>query len=321
MSSSRTAWPLIVAGALLGAGALGSAWYWLGPPTAPAAKPVALFYADAQAMFLVPVETPLAPAADAAAWASAVFARLQAPSGGALQPAVPPGAKLRLASFAAPRWSLTVEAPQAGGSTAERLMVGALVRTFVAGWPGAREVKIALVDAAGRPLPSQHLDLSAPLTVADVANTMDAGPVTSGVRSTLWWPSKDADALVPVQLPLEGGTGIPPRDAFERLVAGPPDEARAFLRPVLPPGVTARWASLDAGVAGLELAGELPTGEPGRRFVEAVVLTLTEFPDVRAVLFLQGGQAIDRQVGPFALGAPVPRPAGANPPATADRQP
>ncbi len=310
MSSSRSIWPLVAVGALIGAGALATAVGVFGPASEPA-RPLTLYYADAQGMVLVPVTASLAAPRDPAAWAQAVFERLRKPTDAKLAPPVPADAKLIETAWAAPLWTLGVQLAKPPGSTDERLLVGALVRTFTAGWPGAREVRLKLLDAQGRPLASQHLDLSAPLTVADVANTLDTGPTGSGVKSTLWWPSKDGGTLVPVQIALTGGTGIPPRDAFERLVAGPPAEAGSFLTAVAPQGLQAGWASLDDGVARIDLAGALPDGEPASRFIEATVLTLTEFPDVRAVQFLHGGRPIDRAVGPFKLSGPVARPAGA----------
>lgn len=319
MSSSRSIWPLVAVGALIGAGALGTAVGLLAPAAEPP-RPITLYYADTQGMVLVPVTAPLAAPRDPAAWAQAVFERLRKPEGGKVVTPVPPDAKLVETAWAQPRWTLGVQFARPPGSTDERLLVGALVRTFTAGWPGAREVRLKLFDAQGRSLPSQHLDLSVPLTVADVANTLDAGPAGAGVKSTIWWPSKEGGALVPVQIALTGGTGIPPRDAFERLVAGPPAEAGTFLAGVAPPGAQPSWASLDGGVARIELAGTIADNEPARRFVEAVVLTLTEFPDVKAVQFLHGGRPIDRAVGTFKLSGPIARPAGAAAPEAAHRR-
>lgn len=320
MSSSRSIWPLVVAGALAGSGLLGAAW-WLGKPAAVQPQAVTLYLADTQGMYLVPVETRLAAPTDPAAWANAVFERLRTPGTPRLVAPVAADAVLAEATWTPPRWTLAVKLARAPGSTDERMLVGALVRTFTAGWPGAKEVRIKLMDAAGQPLASQHLDLAAPLTVADVANTLDAGAATSGVKSTLWWPSKDGGALVPVQLTLTGGTGIPPRDAFERLIAGPPAEAASFLARVVPAGASPRWVSLEAGVARVELAGSLGKGDGDRPLVEATVLTLTEFPDVQAVQFLEAGRPISRVVGPFQLGAPVSRPATAAPPAATAHRP
>lgn len=308
MSPTRSPWPLIAAGALLGGVVLAAALRLVGP-AAEAPRPVTLYYADAQGMALVPVTARLDAPAEPAAWARAMFERLRAPGEAKLVAPLPAEAKLVEAAWAPPRWTLGVQLAQTPGSTDERLLVGALVRTFTAGWPGAKEVRLKLVDAQGRPLASQHLDLSAPLTVADVANTLATGPGGSGVKGTLWWPAKDGGALVPVQVELAGATGIPPRDAFERLVAGPPAEAAGFLGPVVPGGLAPSWLTLDGGTARIELGGALPAGAPAERFVEAVVLTLTEFPDVTAVQFVQAGEPVDRAVGPFRLAGPVARPA------------
>lgn len=309
MSPTRSPWPLVAAGALIGGVALAVALGVFAPAPAPP-KPVTLYYADAQGMALVPVAARVAAPEEPGAWAGAMFGRLQKAEDAKLVAPVPADAKLTEAAWAAPRWTLGVQLAKPPGSTDERMLVGALVRTFTAGWPGAKEVRLKLVDAQGRPLASQHLDLSAPLTVADVANTVPGGPGGSGVKSTLWWPAKDGGALVPVQLDLAGGTGIPPRDAFDRLVAGPPAEAGGFLAPVVLKGLAPSWVTLDGGTAEIELGGALPDGEPAKQFVEAVVLTLTEFPDVKAVKFVLAGKPVDRAVGPFQLSGPVARPAG-----------
>lgn len=284
------------------------------------APPLVLHFGDAQGMYLVPVqvapETPTTPGG----WANGIFDRLRTAPRAGLVAAVAPDHKLIDATFAGERWNLTVEVGEPPGSTTERMLVGALVRTFVAGWPGAKEVQLKLVDGKGKPLASQHLDLSVPLTAADVANTAAAGDAPGGaaVKTTVWWPMKDGGTLVPVQLELKGATGIPPRDAFERLTQGPPAEAGSFLATAVPPGAKPAWSTLEAeGVAAIELGGELPGDARGTRFIEAVVLTLTEFTDVKAVRFTQSGKPIARTVGPFRLNAPVARPAAPNGAATA----
>lgn len=310
MSPSRSIRSLAVVTALFGAGAIATA-SWLLAPQADPVRQVTLYYADSQGMVLVPITASLSAPSEPAAWARTVFETLRGPRGDKLAAPLPADAKLLEAAWAAPRWTLGVQLARPLGSTDERLLVGALVRTFTGGWPGAREVRLKLLDAQGRPLASQHLDLSAPLTLADVANTLEAAPGNGGIKSTLWWPAKDGGTLVPVQIALTGGSGIPPRDALERLVAGPPAEAGGFLAGVVPPGARPAWVSLDAGVARIEVGGKLADAEPARRFVEATVLTLTEFPDVRAVQFLLGGRPPEQAVGTFKLSAPIARPVGA----------
>lgn len=275
--------------------------------------PLVLHYGDAQGMYLVPVQASPASNDDPLVWAKAVFEKLRTPARDGLVAGVAPDHKLLDAAFAGDRWTLSVEVGTPPGSTTERLLVGALVRTFVGSWPGAKDVQLKLVDAQGKSLPSQHLDLTTALTPADVVNTAAAGETVSAVKSTIWWPTKQGGSLVPVQLDLKGATGIPPRDAFERLLQGPPAEAASFLASAVPAGAKPSWQTLEAGgVAVIDLTGDLPADDRGRRFIEAAVLTLTEFPDVKAVRFTRVGKPLARIVGPFHLDAPVARPAAPN---------
>src|SRR5690606_15880486 len=137
-------------------------------------------------------------------------------------------------------WTLHVQVNQGLGSVGESLLVGSLVRTFLASYPEAEKVEIRLFGADGKPYLSQHLDLSRPFTAADFSNRVDGGQA-GALSATLWW-RVDGGKLVPVQAPLAGKTGSPPRDAFERLVAGPPGASASFLKPVVPAGLTPAWA-------------------------------------------------------------------------------
>jgi hypothetical protein len=220
------------------------------------------------------------------------------------------------ASWASPQWTLTVKLPSTSGTTTETLLAGALVRSYVDSYPGAKSVRLRLLGDDNKPFAAQHLDLAEALTPADFANQGDAAPATSSVSATLWWKTKGGADLVPVKLPLAGGSGIPPRDAFEKLLAGPPAQAASFLEAVAPKGLAARWAKLDGDVAQIDLDADLPAGADGERFVKATVLTLTEFPSVKAVRFWRHDAPASGSAGAFDLSKPIPRPAGANPAST-----
>lgn len=285
------------------------AWWQL-RPSRETPRPVTLHVADRQGVFLVPAPVTLSLPPEPAEAGPQLLEALRHPPAEAGLPPVPPDARWVSGTYAAPAWRVTIAVGQAPGSTGERLLVGSLVRTLLGFVPGAREVRLSLVDGEGRPLPSQHLDLSSPLTLADVSNQLPSAGAGS-LRTTLWWLARDSDALVPVQVSLSGDAGLPAQDALDRLVAGPGEDAGAFLRPVVPAGVQPRWGGLVEGTATVELGGELPVGAAGIRLVEATVLSLTELPEVVRVRFTVGGQPLARTVGPYDLARPVSRPSPA----------
>ncbi|MEB3224047.1 MAG: GerMN domain-containing protein [Candidatus Sericytochromatia bacterium] len=290
--------------ASLAASGLAAAWLLRG--TAGSPVPVTLYVADRQGMFLVPAPTTLALRGAPQQCGAQLFDALRSPPAEAGVSAIPSDARWVEGAYAGTQWRVTVSLAQAPGSTGERLLVGSLVRTLLGAVRGAREVRLALTDREGRPLPSQHLDLSTPLTLADVGNQLPSGQ-GGLVRTTLWWAGKDGGDLVPVQIALSGDAGLPPQDALERLVAGPGAEAGRFLGPVVPKGLQLRWGSLVNGVAHVDLGGPLPAGADAERLVKAVVLSLTEFPEVRAVQFLHGGQRAGVRLGNRDLATPLTR--------------
>jgi spore germination protein GerM len=295
--------PAVVA-ASLAALAL-AAWLWL-RAVAGTPVPVTLYVADRQGMFLVPAPTTLKLRTTPEQAGAQLFEALRQPPADSGVSPVPADARWVEGSYASGQWRLTVALAQAPGSTGERLLVGALVRTYLGAVEGAREVRLTLTDAQGRPMPSQHLDLGTPLTLADVGNQLPSG-AGGPVRTTLWWAGKEGGALVPVQVSLGGDAGLPPQDALERLAAGPGAEAASFLAPVVPQSLQLRWGSLVNGVARVELGGTLPTGPDAQRLVTAIVLSLTEFPEVRAVQFVRSGQPLAARWGTINMAEPVAR--------------
>lgn len=299
----------VVFGLLAATGAGGYLW-WSARDTA---QRLELFYGDTQAMFLVPIEktVPLPPPERASEWAQAVFAHMRSAPDRDVTSLVTPEVKLLAATWVKPTWTLHVQLGPGMGSVSEKLLAGSLVRTFLASYPGAEQVELRFFGADGKPYLSQHLDLSKPLTARDFSNQVGDG-ANRGLQATLWWMVQGGEQLVPVQVALAGGTGSPARDAFDRLVSGPPSDAGAFLRPVVPAGLTPEWSALEGGVAMVNLNREVPAGASGERFIEATVLTLTEFPTVTAVQFLRDGLPMPAHVGPYQLDKPIRRPQDVN---------
>lgn len=277
-------------------------------------RPVRLFYSDAQAMFLVPVDAalPMPPFEQEQAWAGALLERLAASPEPALVPVVTPDVRLLEADWSAPLWTIKLQLGSGFGSAMERLLVGGVVQSLVASTPGAERVQLSLVGGNGKPWESQHLDLSRPLAPADVANQL-GDPGRSGLAATIWWRSAGGEALVPVRVPLTGQAGTPPADALARLAAGPPADGAAFLSPVAPAALAPRWRGLEEAIAQVDLAAPVPADAAGADFIAAVALTLTEIEGVRAVRFTVDGQRAAGRVGEFSLAEPVARPERINP--------
>lgn len=311
MPAPISRWLVVASAALLilVAGGAGTWWY----VHQPVPQHLTVYYADQQGMNLVPSEAtvdferPDAPGP----WARALFDRLAHPADTKLLPAVSSRMTLVDASWNAPTWTLTVQLPDDSGTTQETLLAGALVRSFVASYPGAQKVRLRLLGSNGKPYAAQHLDLGDPLTPADFANQADSAP-TGGLSATLWWKTRGGQELVPVQLPLDGGSGSPAHDAFDRLMSGPPAQAGHFVEAVAPSGLKASWAGQDGDIAHIDVTTALPAGAEGERFVRATVLTLTEFPGVHAVRFTHGNGPAGGKLGDFDLAQPVKRPANIN---------
>lgn len=304
--------------ALLASGAV----WWLGqsrpaPTPTPLASVVApaspqglsLFFAEPTGRALVPKATQVmwpGPGAGTEGVKAMVRALQLSPPG--LQAAVPQGVAVREASYQAPHWLVELEVPAGLGGTGEQLLLGALVRSLLAATRGAEGVKLSLYAPDGKPYSGGHWDLSSPLTAADFMNEADPAPVR-GLEATLWWPVKGGTALVPTKTVLQSGEGPPAKDAFTSWLAGPPGGAKAFLSPATPTGSTWRWEAWDsAGLA--EVSVEGPTAPPEaelERSVRALVLTLTEWPGVKAVRVRHPEAGWPVKLGPLAWAGPLKR--------------
>lgn len=268
---------------------------------------VALYAADSQGLFLVPYRQSVALPPLPQAWAQRAFEQLQKRVPSPYVAALPAHAKLVAATYTAPHWRLVISLQESLGSNGERLLVGALVETFLAGWPDAKDVHLTLLDTNQKPLTGAHTDLSRPLTRGDVANQL-AGEANYGpLKATLWWPTRDSHDLIPVQVSLAGVTGVPPRDAFERLLRGPDAESGKFLGKLGVAADALRWGRLEGGIVTLDWQGAVPLPPERAEDLRAVVLSLTEFPEVTAVQFLHRGIPLTQRLGPWNLATPLRR--------------
>jgi spore germination protein GerM len=290
-------------------GAAGLYYFQLLPLTRPAAAPqrVMLYVADAQGVFLVPVPQTVDAPVQPEAWAQQVFARLQKEIPPPYVSPLPADAILSHVEYESPHWRLTVSLQTPLGSTSERLLVGSLVETFLAGWSGAQDVRITLLNDNGTPIIGGHQDLSVPLTRRDVGNQLQGARVSGPVRATLWWPALGSQDLIPVQVDLQGMSGVPPQDALALLLAGPGPDSSKFLGRLNWSTHTLKWNRLDDGVAFLDWQNDVaPTAEQYLD-LRAVVLSLTEFADIVAVQILSRGVALQVRWGALDLTRPIKR--------------
>ncbi|MEB3284249.1 MAG: GerMN domain-containing protein [Candidatus Sericytochromatia bacterium] len=269
--------------------------------------PCDVFAADPHGMFLVRFQSKLEPVASPEDWAQGVFQKLQHGVSAPNFSAIPTDARLLEAEYRRPHWFLKIKLKENLGSNGERLMVGALVQTFLAGFPEAKDVKITLLNAQDKPLSGAHTDLSAPLTRSDVGNqlgnTSEAGPI----KATLWWPAADTRDLIPVEVSLEGASGIPPRDSLQRLLRGPGSGGGQFLTALAVGPNDLHWNRLEKGTVFLDWHGGRPIPQTAAASIRAIGLTLTEFPEVRAVQILHNAVPLPEKVGQYDLAQPLRR--------------
>ncbi len=128
---------------------------------------------------------------------------------------------------------------------------------------------------------------------------------------SIYYLTRDERYFVPVTLKI-GPTRGAPRVAVEKLLAGAPQESLAS---PFPPDVKLLSLKVEKGAATLDLTGEvmkIKSREAARRAFEALVLTLTEFREVKAVKVLVNGNRLPELAG-YRLGGPLTRPALLNP--------
>lgn len=128
------------------------------------------------------------------------------------------------------------------------------------------------------------------------------------MKVVLWFAYRGA-YLVPV-------TRFVPRSAFphvsamQQLIAGPPDGAT--LARTIPDGMALLSLSVEGGTCTVDMSARSATARPAGGAMEdlalqSIVLTLTEFVDVRAVRLLIGGKSDAGLGGHVILDAPVMR--------------
>lgn len=308
--SQRAALSALALALVLGAGLVA---FWRQGESAPraTARQVTLYYLDPEARFLVPVsETlPMPKAPERALQAALDHLATSVPPG--LAPSLPSRTTAMVKGLKDGKASVTLRlSGSAPGSGGEQLMAAAVVRT-AGTLDGIQEVSLSLEGADGKPLSSEHLDLSQPLSPTDPGMEnlyLDGG---SGLAVTVYYRLPRAPYLVPVRVPLAADyQNEPLKGSFALLLDGPPAPLSPFLAPSLSPASAWRWNGLEGDVARVLWKGrELPPPAA----VRALALTLTEAGGIRAVRIDGEAGPIAAKVGPFDLTRPVPRPDAINP--------
>ncbi|MBO9540938.1 GerMN domain-containing protein [bacterium] len=308
--SQRVALTALALTLALGAG-LVAFWRQGSPAERAPAREVTLYYLDPQAMFLVPVsrKLPLPQAPDRALQAALDRLVSDVPPG--LAPALPPSTQASVSGLKDGKAGVTLRLKgPAPGSGGEQLMAAAVVRTAGA-LDGIQEVALALEGPDGKPLASEHLDLSQPFSPTDpgMENLYLEGG--SGLAVTVYYRLPNAPYLVPIRVPLPAAYQHEPlKGSFALLLDGPPPALSAFLAPSLPSPRAWRWNGLEDGNARILWKGSEP---PQPLAVRALALTLTERGGIQAVRIDGEAGPLSTKVGPFDLGRPIPRPEAINP--------
>jgi spore germination protein GerM len=295
---------------LVGAGV----WVWLRVPR-DAAREVTLYYADAQAMYLVPVSrVEVLPRHDAGALTAMLAELAHAPVG--LQATLPAGTLPAVQRISNGQANISLRLPGSMGSGGERMLAGAVVKT-AASLDAVREVRLQLFDRQGAPYESQHLDLSAPLSPTDpgVENLyLDGGQ--EGLLVTLYYATPDGRYLVPLRRALPAAYRSQPLEgSFQLLLAGPPPDLAGILAPSVPAHPAMQWGGVSQGTAEIRWPADLSL--PSELAQRALALTLTEFEGVQQVRLSRDGQPLLLASRPTAVNRlmgspPVPLPATAS---------
>lgn len=294
---------LVIASAALG-------FWWLQPRGAE--RTVTLYYLDPQGMYLVPVTERLhLPNSRKAALQAALKELIDEVPPGLMAP-VPPGSRVEVHHLSNGKADVKLRiADGALGSGGEQLLAGALVRT-AANAAAIQEVKLSLFDSKGGPWPSEHIDLTQPLTSTDPGMENLYLGEGAGLTVTIYYRLPSSEYLIPLRVPLPAKRQNEPlKGSFALLRQGPPADLRTILEPSLDPRTDLRWNGLEGDTAQV-LWKNAPEATPSETAIRATVLTLTETGRIKAVQFKREGAPLSLNVGPFDLGQPIRRPDAIN---------
>lgn len=295
---------------LVAAGAL----VWSRCSTSVQERTVTLYYLDPQGMYLVPVQRRLPLAKNTERALQGALEALSATPPQGLMAPLASGTAVEVKGIQQGRADIRLRIKGASpGSGDEQLMAAALVRT-AGDLDAIHEVMLSLFDAKGAPLESEHLDLSEPLSPTDPGmENLYLGGEGEGLAVTVYYSLPGSGFLVPLRVPLPSRFQSEPlKGSFSLLLAGPPRDLQTFLSPSLDARTQLRWNGIEGDVAEI-LWKNAPSATPSADALRALVLTLTDSGRIKAVQLKREGAPLFGRVGPFDLGAPLPRPSAINP--------
>jgi peptidoglycan hydrolase-like protein with peptidoglycan-binding domain len=158
------------------------------------------------------------------------------------------------------------------------------------------------------------------IALAAVAPTSSAAADAAAPRQNVYAFFTKGEQLAPVARSVERGDAL--EGALRALLAGPrPPEAAGGVRTAIPAGTTLHRASVEAGVATVDVSAAFAAGSPSSQHTRLVqlVFTATQFPAVRAVRVLVDGAPVETlggalldtplgrdDLGPAPTGGPTP---------------
>ncbi len=167
---------------------------------------------------------------------------------------------------------------------------------------------------------SAQYDTSLPLTRPKWPNE---DPPRNETKIVIYWRWKDEPWLVPLTYYVQSGGDLP-HQALLELLRGPQGELTQSFAPSVPPLGTDRGKglirsfSIREGIAYVDFEKEaldllILGSDEIALALEAIVLTLTEFPEITKVQFMVAGKVMAVKIGAFNLGTPFARPRWVNP--------
>ncbi|HHP50847.1 MAG TPA: hypothetical protein ENM97_03055 [Moorella mulderi] len=272
-------------------------------------RSVLLYYLSQDGAYLVPVTLKLTPTREVAK--SAVERLLAGISAEGLQRAFPEGVKLRDVFTLEDRETvyvdLTREVLHMGKDQAERA-IKSLVLTLTE-LEGVKRVQVLVegekLDSIG------GVPVGEPLSRPSSINDLLPPGQNRGVQ--VYFADPQALFLIPVTVPPVGGEG--PKGAVLALLAGPPPGSG--LSRTVWPGTRLLAFHLEGSTAVVDLSSEAFGYGGGHTaeicFINSLLFTLTDFPQVSRVQILIEGQRRKFTPGGMDIWEPLPRPEALNP--------
>lgn len=157
---------------------------------------------------------------------------------------------------------------------------------------GACFALAALVGLAGCGVPVDDEPRAISQTTIRPSDTVPTTAAPSGAPTVSVYFLND-DRLQAVEYPVEGEVAL--GTALDYVLAAPPDGGENGLKTSVPPGTRLRGATVEGGVATIDLSGEINDigGAAQKQAFAQIVFTALGFDEVQAIQFSVDGKPID----------------------------